>query len=57
MVCLHKLRKAHESRQGNGLNGSKDIPGDAQPRLAVNGAQQGQVANKAGDGGDRENIA
>ncbi|XP_006784131.1 lysM and putative peptidoglycan-binding domain-containing protein 3 [Neolamprologus brichardi] len=46
---------SHESQQGNGLIGSKDIPGDAQPKLAVNGAQQGQVADKAEDGGDREN--
>lgn len=46
---------SHESQQGNGSIGSKDIPGDAQPRLAVNGTQQGRVADKAGDGGDREN--
>ncbi|XP_005922673.1 lysM and putative peptidoglycan-binding domain-containing protein 3 [Haplochromis burtoni] len=46
---------SHESQQGNGSIGSKDIPGDAQHRLAVNGTQQGQVAEKAGDGGDREN--
>lgn len=46
---------SRESQQGNGLIGSKDIPEDAQPKLAVNGAQQGQVADKAEDGGDREN--
>lgn len=46
---------SHESQQGNGSIGSQDIPGDAQHRLAVNGTQQGRVADKAGDGGDREN--
>lgn len=46
---------SHESQQGNSLNGSKDTPGDAQPRHAVNGTQQARVADKAGDGGDREN--
>lgn len=42
-------------QQGNGLTGREGIPGDAQPKHAANGAQPGQVADKAGDGGDEEN--
>ncbi|XP_031587601.2 lysM and putative peptidoglycan-binding domain-containing protein 3 [Oreochromis aureus] len=42
-------------QQDNGLLRSKDIHGDAQAKHAVNEAQQGGVADKAGDGGDGEN--
>ncbi|XP_063345971.1 lysM and putative peptidoglycan-binding domain-containing protein 3 [Pelmatolapia mariae] len=46
---------SYESQKGNGLIGIKDIPGDAQLKHAVKGDQEGRVADKAGDGGDREN--
>lgn len=46
---------SYGSQQDNGLLRSKDIHGDAQAKHAVNEAQQGRVADKAGDGGDGEN--